>query len=233
MLISSVTKFSLVEFPWLTSCIIFTPWCNFRCNYCHNPEFVRWDLIAKNSNNLISQTAFFNFLQTRVWLLDWVSICWGEPTLQKWLVEFCQKVKSMWFKVKLDTNWTNPELLQELFSLKLLDYIAMDIKTNIINYDKIVWVKAAFDFQKSIEIIRNSWVDYEFRTTLIKWFHEEEDILDIVKNMIFKAKKYCLQNFKPTKLLDENFTWESFTQKELENFKKIVWDNVLNCEIRN
>ena len=61
----------------------------------------------------------------------------------------------------------------------------------------------------------------------------KEDILDIVKNMIFKAKKYCLQNFKPTKLLDENFSWESFTQKELENFKKIVWDNVLNCEIKN
>ena len=233
MLISWVTKFSLIEYPWLTSCVVFTPWCNFRCGYCHNPEFVRSEDLAITSKNLISLNAFYNFLEQRKWLLDWVSICWWEPTLQKWLVEFCQKVKSMWYKIKLDTNWTNPEVLKELFSLKLLDYVAMDIKTNIIDYEKIVWIKQSYDLKQSIDLIMNSGVDYEFRTTLIKWFHDEDDILEIVKNTIPKAKNYFLQNFRPWKTLDKDFSGESFKILELENFKNIASKYVLNCDVRN
>jgi len=140
----------------------------------------------------------------------------------------------MWFKVKLDTNGTNPELLQELLSKNLLDYVAMDLKTTIIDYEKVVWTNIDTNkILESVNIIKNSNINYEFRTTLIKNIHTLEHIKEISGTILKGVKNYNLQNFKKTKILNPNFSWESFSLLELNFFKEVVLKSVENCEIRN
>lgn len=226
-------KFSLIDFPWKACCIIFTPWCNLRCKYCHNKEFVLPKLIRNSIKNKIKEEDFFDFLDTRIWLIDWVSICWWEPTLQKWLVEFCKKIKQKWFLVKLDTNWINPWVLSNLLDLKLLDYIAMDIKHDMNKYQEICQVKEAnSNYLRSIDIVKNSWIDYEFRTTVVKWYHKKEDIVSMCKSISW-AKKYFLQNFKSWDTLLEDFDWESFSKSELLELKWFWEDYLENIWIRD
>ena len=228
-----INKFTIIDYPWKSSCIVFTPWCNFRCWYCHNPEFVSPELLKKNLKDLVLEKALFNFLEKRKWLLDGVSICWWEPTLQKDLVEFCERVKSMWFLVKLDTNWTKPEVLKQLLDKNLLDYIAMDIKHSIGKLKSVTWID--FDvkmLEKSMKLILDSGIDYEFRTTIVKGLHDLEDIKKISKSISW-AKNYYIQNFRSWNTLVENFEWKSFTRRELESFKDVSKEYVESVEVRN
>ena len=221
MLISWITKFSLIDFPGKVSCIIFTPGCNFRCDFCHNPEFVIPELLKKNLKSLIFEKAFLTFLKKRKGLLEWVSICGWEPTLQKDLYEFCKKVKNMWFLVKLDTNGRDPGILQKLLDDNLLNYVAMDMKNPFWKLNEISWVDASEDpYKQSVQILLHSNIDYEFRTTVIKWIHTEEDIENITQNIKW-AKKYYLQNYRSGNTLKKDFNWKSFQSDELERFKKI------------
>jgi len=171
-------------------------------------------------------------LKTKVWILDWVVICWWEPTIQKNLIEFCKKIKDLWFLVKLDTNWLNPLVLEKLINANLVDYIAMDIKLDFDNLEDLLWVK--FDknnFLKSIEIIKKSWIDYEFRTTLIKNYHDLSNFEKITKYISW-AKKYVLQNYKWWNTLDKNFIWESFIEAEIKEFQNIAKKYIENSQIR-
>lgn len=232
MQIRAVNKFSLIDFPWEISCIIFTPGCNFRCGFCHNREFVLSEKLEKVYNNLIPENAFFNFLQERKWKLSWVSICWWEPTLQKDLFWFCKKIKEMWFLVKLDTNWRDPKILKKLLDEKLIDYIAMDIKDEIWKFSEISWVKIdELPYLESIKTILNSNINYEFRTTCIKWIHTKESIENIAKYIAW-AKNYYLQNYRSWNTLDPNFAWKSFSNNELLEFKKIWEKYIKNIKIR-
>lgn len=232
MLISWLTKFSLLDYPWKISCIVFTPWCNMRCKFCHNSEFVLPEKIQKLKKNFILEEDFFKFLETRKWLLDWVSICWGEPTLQKDLLNFCKKVKKMWFLVKLDTNWRDSSILKKLIYKKLVDYIAMDIKYPLKKYSFLTWVNEDMQvYLYTINIILNSNIDYEFRTTVIKWYHRNKDIEEIVK-LISWAKNYYLQNYNWWNTLENNFDWKSFSKEELDEFVMIWKDRVKNIWIR-
>ncbi len=231
MLISWIKKTTLLDFPGKVACIIFTAGCNLRCSYCHNSDFVLPEKI-KEIKDFIPEEIFFNFLRTKIWLLDGVVICWWEPTLQKDLEDFCQKIKDMWFLVKLDTNGQNPEILKNLIEKKLVDYIAMDIKWDYENLEDLLWVK--YDKEKyfeSIEIIKNSQIDYEFRTTLIKNYHSLEDFENVVKQ-ITGAKKYFLQNYKWWNTLLQNFDGRSFFEWELIDFKNIALKYVEKCNIR-
>lgn len=233
MKIAWIQKVTLIDFPGKVATIIFTLWCNFRCHYCHNPEFVLPSKIKIIKDSLIWEKTFFNFLKTRVWCLDWVVITGGEPTIQKDLYEFIKKIKEMWLLVKLDSNGRDPEILKKLIKEKLVDYIAMDIKNPIRKYNKIVNIK--FDsapYKKSIKLIMNSWIDYEFRTTVVKWHHTEKDIKEIWK-LIFWARIYCIQNYEPKIVLNPKFIWESFTEKELKELKKVAEGFVKKCIIRN
>ena len=232
MLISWLNKFTLIDYPWKIACVVFTPGCNLRCKFCHNPEFVIPEEIKKIKHNFISENIFFNFLLTRQWLLDWVSICWWEPSLHKDLKDFCKKIKKLWFLVKLDTNWRDPKLIKELIKEKLVDYFAMDVKATFKNYSNLTQVEENFNnYKKSIELIKNSWIDHEFRTTIIKWYHSEKDIKKISGKLIW-AKNYFLQNYRPWKTLESNFDWESFTEKELEEMKKLINPEIENIWIR-
>jgi len=233
MQISWINKFSLIDFPWEISCIIFTPGCNFRCPFCHNSEFVLPEKLEKVYKNLIPEEIFFNFLEKRKWKLTWVSICWWEPTLQKDLFEFCKKVKKMWFLVKLDTNWRDPEILKKLIKTKNIDYIAMDIKNEIWKFSEIAWVKInEKPYLESIKILLNSDINYEFRTTVIKWIHTEKSIEKITKYISW-AKNYFLQNYRKWNALKKNFEWKNFFDDELKKFLEIWKKFVKNIWIRN
>ncbi len=230
MLISGIKKTTLLDYPGKVSCIIFTAGCNLRCQYCHNSEFVLPEKI-KLIKDFIPEEIFFNFLKTKIWLLDGVVICWGEPTLQKDLEPFCQKIKDMWFLVKLDTNWQNPDILKKLLEKNLLDYIAMDIKWDYENLENLIWKYDKQKYFESIKLIKNSDIDSEFRTTLIKNYHSLDDFETVVKQ-ITGAKKYFLQNYKWGNTLQEDFDGKSFLSWELIDFKNIALQYVEKCTIR-
>lgn len=230
MLISGIKKTTLLDYPGKVSCIIFTAGCNLRCQYCHNSEFVLPEKI-KLIKDFIPEEIFFNFLKTKIWLLDGVVICWWEPTLQKDLEAFCQKIKDMWFLVKLDTNWQNPDILKKLLEKNLLDYIAMDIKWDYENLEDLIWKYDKQKYFESIKLIKNSDIDSEFRTTLIKNYHSLDDF-EIVVKQITGAKKYFLQNYKWGNTLQEDFDGKSFLSWELIDFKNIALQYVEKCTIR-
>lgn len=235
MLLSAVTKSTFVDYPWKVACIVFTVGCNFRCPFCYNPECVIPERIQQIKDEFIPDEVFFNFLKSRTWILDGVSICGWEPTLQPDLYDFIKRIKALWFLVKLDTNWRDYELVKKLIDEKLVDYIAIDIKNPVEIYENIVWVsidKNFLDsFQKILNLLLTSDVEYEYRTTLISWYHTKENLESMVK-YLYGVKNYYLQNYVQWKTLDPNFSWSSFTQNELHEFQQIASKYVKNCQIR-
>lgn len=233
MQISWINTFSLIDYPGEISCIVFTPWCNFRCAFCHNSEFVLPEKLKYVYKNLIDEKIFFNFLEKRKWLLSWVSICGWEPTLQSDLVEFCKKVKSMWFNVKLDTNWRDPSKIGELIDKSLVDYVAMDIKNEIWKFSDSACVKVLEKpYLESIDLLLNSNINYEFRTTVIKWVHNIDTIENISKYIKW-AKNYYIQNYKSWNDLDENFKWLVFENYELVQFENIAKKYIKSVKVRD
>ncbi len=223
MLIGGIQTLTLLDFPGKVATTIFTAGCNFRCGYCHNPELVLPELIQKNRHDFIPEEKFFNFLKSRENFLDGVAITGGEPTMQSDLVEFIAKIKDLGFLVKLDTNGTNPEMLKTLISRDLVDYFAMDIKFPLNIYDKMTNVQfPAKIFQESIDLIRNSGADYEFRTTVIAEYHTPQIIEEIAKT-VAGCQRYTLQNFRPDYTLDKKFAgFHSLTVENLAELKKIA-----------
>ena len=218
MFIAGFQKTSLLDYPEKIACIVFTNGCNFRCGYCHNPE------LFEAKEPVLTVPAFFEFLNTRHGKLDGVVITGGEPTLQKDLFEFIKQIKSMGFCVKLDTNGSNYQILNSLISENLLDYIAMDIKAPFGKYAQITGMKEnfaeaeLFNIKKSINLIMNSGIDYEFRTTVVKSQLSYSDF-DKIGKMIKGAKKYYLQKFVPSKILDKRLsnekTYSNFEMNEI------------------
>lgn len=190
MIISGFQKTSLIDYSDKIASVVFTQGCNFSCIYCHNKQ-----LIDCQKHSEINQDDILNYLEKRKSLIDGVVITGGEPTLQADLILFAKKVKQLGYKIKLDTNGTNPEVLEKLINLKLIDYIAMDIKAPFSKYNEITQVASPIEFiKKSINIIINSKIDYEFRTTLSKNYLKEEDIIEIAKT-IKGANLYYLQKY--------------------------------------
>ncbi len=186
-------KMSLVDYDGLVSATVFTGGCNFKCPFCHNAPLV------SGFENLptLSESEIFSYLEKRKGVIDGVCITGGEPTLHSDLPIFMEKVKNMGYKIKLDTNGTNPELVKKVHQNGLCDYFAMDIKNDRDSYAKIIGFDK-FDtlkIEKTVEYFLTSSADYEFRTTLIKQFHSKDNILGIAE-WIKGAKKYFLQKFK-------------------------------------
>jgi len=222
MQIVGINTLTLLDFPKHTACIIFTAGCNFRCGFCYNEEFVLPEKLKDYTENMIPEEVFFNFLNTRKGLLDGVVISGGEPTLQTDLVNFIQQVRQEGFLVKLDTNGTNPQILTEILAKNLVEYIAMDLKADFKNYKKITGTEIDVEkIQKSMELIMQSDIDYEFRTTLIKGIHTDE-ILQNMAKLLQGAKKYSLQNFENKHVLDQKFLqYFPFQTQELKEIAEI------------
>ena len=208
--IGGIQKTTLVDFPQEIAAIVFTQGCNFRCGYCHNPELIEFS----HGKVLLSKDEFIPFLKTRQGKLDGVVITGGEPTLQSGLYDFVKAVKSLNFAVKLDTNGTNSGILEKLLADNLLDYVAMDIKAPLDKYSLITGTNVDCEnIKKSIDLIINSGVDYEFRTTVIKSQLLPDDF-DKIGKLINGAKRYYLQKFIPSKILDENLMSETTYSEE-------------------
>ena len=193
MIIQGLQKLTLLDYPGHVACTVFTAGCNMRCPFCHNAGLVTH---IDNSNHY-NEEEFFSFLRKRKGILDGVCITGGEPLLQKDITDFIKRIKELGFAVKLDTNGSFPEKLFELIDEGLLDYVAMDIKNTPDKYGATVGVDG-FDVTpilKSIEILKEGRVDYEFRTTVVEEYHADTDFSEIGK-MLEGAKKYFLQQFK-------------------------------------
>ncbi|MFA6866184.1 MAG: anaerobic ribonucleoside-triphosphate reductase activating protein [Clostridia bacterium] len=228
MKIKGLQKLTLLDYPEKTACTIFTGGCNFRCPFCHNASLV----FTRNGEDDIEEEEVLKHLIKRKSVLDGVCITGGEPLLQNDIEEFIKKVKDLGYLVKLDTNGYNPEKLESLLNNNLLDYIAMDIKNSLEKYAITAGINN-FDKEKikrSIALIKNSNIDYEFRTTVVAEFHTVEDFDDIGK-IIANAKAYYLQNFVDSgDLIGSNL--HAMPKNEMIDAKTRVKRYVNNVEIR-
>lgn len=201
MLIKGFQKLTLLDFPGRTACTVFTGGCNLRCPFCHNAL-----LVTEMDDDRFEEEEIFEHLERRKKVLDGIAITGGEPLLQKDIERFLYELKDTGIAVKLDTNGCYPEKLEGILELGLADYVAMDIKNSPQKYGVTVGVEN-FDISpinSSIELIKNSGVDYEFRTTVTENFHTVDDVEEIAK-WIQGAKHYYLQNFVDSgNLIDSN-----------------------------
>lgn len=230
MIIGGIQRFSLIDFPGKMSLIVFTRGCNFRCPYCHNPELVDPNCYV----DALKEEQLWEFLQRRLHKLDAVVITGGEPTLHDGLELFIEKIKTMGFLVKLDSNGSNPRVLKNLLSENLLDYVAMDIKAPLEKYSEVAKMPVDVKhIEESITLIRQSHLDHEFRTTIAKNLLSEDDVLSIAK-MLRGEKLYFLQNCVPTKVLDPHFLAEfvPYTREELQNMAQLAQSYVEKCFVR-
>ena len=185
-----IDKFSLLDFEDRISCVLFCKPCNYRCPFCHNGTTVL------EAETVIPFEDILEYLQSRKGLIDAVVVSGGEPTLMPDLKEKIIKLKELGFLIKLDTNGTNPEVVKDLYENHLIDYVAMDIKNSFVKYAMTVGVKNAFldKISQTIKFLMTSGIDYEFRTTLIDEFHNEQDMRDIAET-IKGAKRLYLQKY--------------------------------------
>ncbi len=219
----------MIDYPGKLSSIIFLPNCNFRCPYCHNPELV---LDAEQLPD-INIDDILRYLKSKRKWIDGVCITGGEPTLTPNIDELCRILKSSGFSVKFDTNGTNPQILKELIKQKLIDFVAMDIKGPIERYDEIVMVNVNKDnIKESVKIIRESGLDYEFRTTILPKLIKEDDLIAIGK-WLKGSKTYVLQQFRPNITLDKSYGNEvPYTEKEMKRFGDLLKPYFEKVEVR-
>lgn len=191
MRIGGFQKFSLIDYPGKMAAIIFTQGCNFRCGYCYNAQLV----FPKSFQEPIPEEVVLDFLTSRQGKLQGVVVTGGEPTLQKGLLAFLVKLKRLNFLVKLDTNGSHPEVLEAILKCRLVDFIAMDIKTSLPAYEKAIGVPIDIGrIQESIQLIRESGLPHQFRTTLVKKYCSKDDLKEI-KELLGRPHQYVLQAF--------------------------------------
>ena len=233
MKIGGIQKLSLVDYPGKTSAAIFTIGCNMRCGYCHNPELV----LPERYADAIPENDIIDFLKMRIGKLEGVVISGGEPTMHKDLPSFFAKVKGLGFHTKLDSNGTHPQMIKELISNNLVDYIAMDIKGPLENYQKIVAYPVDVNaVQESIDIIIASNIEREFRTTVVKsqiYFDpQRNDDFDKIGMLIKGQPRFALQKFRAGRTLNPRFERETtYTDEEFELIKDKIKKYVNLCVV--
>lgn len=217
--IKGIQKTTLVDFEPYVSSTIFIGGCNWRCGFCHNRNLV----VEPDKVDTIDEEDVLNFLKERKGLIDGVCITGGEPTIHAGLPDFVRKVKELGLKVKLDTNGSNPEMVGDLINEKLIDYVALDIKSAKEDYDKAAGAEVDMaKIEDSIKTIRESGIDYEFRTTVFPGLDERsmKDIGEWLKG----GRKFVLQQFEnDVPIIDESLKNRKPLQPEkLREFSKIL-----------
>ena len=229
MRIVGLMKTTLLDYPGKVASTVFTGGCNFRCPYCHNG-----DLVLKHSEmETYTHEEIFDHLNKRKSTLGGVAITGGEPTLQKDLPEFIAEIKDMGLNVKLDTNGTNPAMLAELLDKGLVDYVAMDIKHSKARYNEVACMKD-FDIspiEESVERLKSSDIDYEFRTTVVRELHNMDDFKDIGA-WISGANAYYLQPYKESEQVIKK-GYSTYTSSEFDDIVAVLGDyNIGNVAVR-
>lgn len=193
MFLGGYQKISLQDFPGVIASIVFTRGCNFMCAYCHNSE-----LINMNGSVILEKDFFDSLIQNRK-MINGVVVSGGEPCIQLDLPDFLLKIKTYGFKVKVDTNGSAPDMIELILRERLVDYIAMDIKTSWENYEKIIHVENISNYvRRSFDLLIQSNIDYEFRTTIFPDKHKIEDFLNIA-SVLPIGSKYFIQDVRLTK----------------------------------
>lgn len=226
MTIAGLQKLTLLDFPGKTACTVFLNGCNFRCPFCHN-----FQLAKGMAEPLMGEEELLCFLESRKGLLDGVCFTGGEPLMQKELPALIRKIKEMGYAVKLDTNGCFPDRLKGLIEEGLLDYVAMDVKNTLARYGETVgFLKLeTAQIEKSIALLKEGRVDYEFRTTVVKEFHGEKELSEIA-HLLQGAKRYFLQQFKPSEQVPKDLT--APTYKEMFAYLRAVKKILPIAELR-
>ena len=228
MIISGIQKLTLLDYPGKVACTIFTYGCNLRCPFCHNKA-----LVTESASNIIPEQEVLDFLKTRIGILDAVCISGGEPLLNLDIIDFVRSIKEMGFLVKLDTNGTLPERLQELCDTGLIDYVAIDIKNSFDKYsttcgvDKIVVSKV---IQSVNYLMNQNNFDYEFRTTVTSSLHTEEDIAGITSWIVGCPHYYIQKYLRSENVIDPSCV--ECTDEQLKLFLQVAKQNISNAELR-
>jgi len=221
---SAIQKTSLIDYPNRIASVLFTSGCNLRCPYCHN-----WRVVLDPKPPFLQEETALKILESRKQYVDAVVITGGEPTMHKDLPMFLRKLKEKGFAVKLDTNGFYPKVLEE--SLSYVDYVALDVKTSLDKYVRL-GTKDVTPLLRTIEILRTRKVEYEFRTTVVPGFVDEEDIAaigEIVKN----TRNFALQQFNPEDTLDKTFeTVKPYSVNTVTGFSEILQKYVSEITIR-
>jgi pyruvate formate lyase activating enzyme len=230
MIIGGLQKTSLIDFPGKVSCVCFVSGCNFRCPYCHNP-----DLVHHPEKACLDESGFFAFIREREGFLDGVVISGGEPTLQNDLPAFLSRIKREGYAVKLDTNGSHPRMIRELVEKRLVDYIAMDIKTDPSLYPLYMQTEIDPDLiLSSIKLIMASGVPYEFRTTCVRPIVGAETV-EAIGRLIQGCFLYVLQQFSQIRVLQPDFFENGkagYDQKEMMQLTSIAEPWVQKCIVR-
>lgn len=226
MKICGLQKVTLLDFPNHVACTVFLGGCNYNCPFCYNSG-----LIGASGYEFMSEDDFFSFLDKRHGILDGVAITGGEPLVHPEIFEFIKKIKEKGFKVKLDTNGSFPKALKKLLEAGLVDYVAMDIKNS---YDKyLMTIDANIDLnliRESIGLLLKGDVDYEFRTTVVRQFHDVADF-EKIGEMIKGAKRYYLQSYQAKDSVRRK-DLTSLTKEELQLCLDRVKDAVCSASLR-
>ncbi len=230
MKVTGIQKLTLLDYPGVVACTVFTAGCNFRCPFCHNAMLV---LPEQIDDECLTDDEVFGFLKKRRGVLDGVAVTGGEPLLHADMPEFLARVKELGYKIKLDTNGSNPELLSEIVKNKLVDRVAMDIKNAPEEYARTIGLKS-FDIapvERSKEMLLRGDIDYEFRTTVVKGIHTKESLIGAAK-WIEGAKEYYLQQFKDSGNLILPDGLSAYDEKQMHTLADAVRDYVPTVEVR-
>lgn len=235
MKIGGIIKNSLIDYPGNISTVIFTTGCNLNCNYCHNHKLINEDDMSNYDNKFI-----LNFIKERHNFIDGVCITGGEPTLQNDLISFVEKINEMNLKVKLDTNGSNPDIVEKLIEKKLIDYIAVDIKCSK-KKARILGIKNIDNYylnlEKTINIIQNSNIEKEYRTTILQNIHNELEMIRIIslipdgKDVFYYLQKFRKKGSRGLQSLPNENTSDVYLQYIKETIDKFLENT--KVKIRN
>jgi pyruvate formate lyase activating enzyme len=216
MKFSGIQKTSLIDYPNRIASVLFTPGCNLRCPFCHN-----WRIVIDPKPPFLQEETTLEMLENRKKYIDAVVITGGEPTIHHEIPKFLRKLKEKGFKVKLDTNGLYPQVLEEC--LPHVDYVALDVKTTVEKYPRL-GAKDATPLLHTIEILKTGKVEYEFRTTVVPGFVDEEDITTI-HEMVKGARNFALQQFNPEDTLNKTFKKvKPYSAETITRFAKTMKD---------
>jgi pyruvate formate lyase activating enzyme len=224
MKFSGIQKTSLLDFPNRVASVLFTPGCNLRCPFCHN-----WRIVVDPKPPFLNEEATLKILEERKRFVDAVVVTGGEPTIHKELPRFLKKLKDRGFLVKLDTNGFNSQMLEEC--LQYVDYVALDVKTSLEKYERL-GAKDTAELLRTIEILKTGKVEYEFRTTVVPSFVDDEDVAKIGE-LVKGARAFVFQQFVPDDTMDKSFaTVKPYSREKIASFAENIKEFAENTMLR-